>query len=42
MELIVALKLYLNSWKIKGVATTPKKKTRNDGVEMCAQSYCET
>jgi len=29
MEFRVALKLYSNSWRIKGAATTPMKKTQN-------------
>jgi hypothetical protein len=39
MEFTVALKLYSNSWRIKGVATTPKEKAQNSGVEMHKQSY---
>jgi hypothetical protein len=42
MEFRVALKLYSNSWRIKGVATTPKKKAQNDDVEMHGQSYYKT
>jgi hypothetical protein len=38
----MALKLYSNSWKIKGVTTkTPKKKKNNGGAETHVQSYCE-
>jgi hypothetical protein len=43
MELTMPLKLYLNSWKIKGATTkTPKKKTQNGAAETHVQSYCET
>jgi hypothetical protein len=42
MEFIVALKLYLNSWRIKGVATTPKKKAQNGGVETHKHNYYKT
>jgi len=34
----VALKLYSNSWRIKGVATTPKKKAQNGDV-VCILLY---
>jgi len=37
MEFIMALKFYLNSWRIKGVATTPKKKAQN-GWRLNAQA----
>jgi hypothetical protein len=43
MELTMALKLYSNSWKIKGATTkTPKKKTQNGGLETHAHNYCKT
>jgi hypothetical protein len=42
MEFRVALKLYSNSWRIKSVATTPKKKAQNDDVETHGQSYYKT
>jgi hypothetical protein len=42
MEHKVALKLYSNRWRIKGVATTPMKKTQIDDAKTHMQSYCET
>jgi hypothetical protein len=42
MEFTMALKLYSNSWRIKDIATTPKKKAQNGGVEMHKQNYYKT
>jgi hypothetical protein len=42
MKFIVALKMYSNSWRIKGAATTPKRKTQNGGAETHGQSYYKT
>jgi hypothetical protein len=39
MKFTVALKLYSNNWRIKGAATTPKKKAHNDDVETLGRSY---
>jgi hypothetical protein len=35
-------KLYWNSWRIQGPATTPKKKAQNGDIEMHGQSYYKT
>jgi hypothetical protein len=35
-------KLYPNSWRIKSIATTPKKKAQNGDVEMHGQNYYKT
>jgi hypothetical protein len=35
-------KLYSNSWRIQGVAITPKKKAQNGDAEMHGQSYYKT
>jgi hypothetical protein len=32
-------KLYLNSWRIKGIATTQRKKTQNGDAKLHEQSY---
>jgi hypothetical protein len=42
MEFTVALKLYSNSLRIKGIGTTSKKKAQNGGAETHGQSYYKT